>query len=101
MSTSRSRVPVAAGLPAWHNPAAGWTPPGNTQGPAGAHRDASQPAAAAPEDRVIPLAAEFDGSTGALVALTAGGAQVMVIGSAAPDDNDGRPDGTLYVQVSA
>jgi len=45
MSTSRDRVPMAAGTPSWYDPAAGWVAPGHTPRPAKGRLD---PAPVAP-----------------------------------------------------
>lgn len=35
-----------------------------------------------------------------LTVMQAGGVDILVVSDAAPDDEDGRPDGTIYIQVS-
>lgn len=83
MSTSRSRVPVAPGMPGWFDPAAGWTPPGNTQ------RPATPPPAGSVEHglRQIPAIVEIDRVTGELVRISAEGRELPVV------TYRSRPDG--------
>lgn len=83
MSTSRSRVPVAPGMPGWFDPAAGWTPPGNTQ------RPATPPPAGSVEHglRQIPAIVEIDRVTGELVRISAEGRELPVL------TYRSRPDG--------
>lgn len=75
MSTSRSRVPVAPGMPGWFDPAAGWTPPGNTQGPA----TPPPPGTVEHGLRQVPAIVEIDRVTGELVRISAECGELPVV----------------------
>lgn len=51
-------------------------------------------------DQEVPVRAVVGGDGAFKGLVTVEGKQVLVVSSAAPNNADGRPDGTIYIQVA-
>lgn len=52
-------------------------------------------------DYALTVETRLDAAENAITGVVTGiGVSIIVVSDAEPDDDDGRPDGTLYIQVS-